>query len=160
MSEGCTLAEYARHRGVTQQAVSMAIRDGRLHDSIDSSNPKRLRIADIDAADREWDEKSDNTRKPNGAGQFGAQLQENAAREKHFRALLAELDYKKRAGELVPADEARAAVIEKFTAVKTKLLGIPARIKQRLPHIELADVQVIDELVRETLEDLANGDES
>lgn len=67
-----------------------------------------------------------------------------------------ELALEKQKGQLVAVEEARAAVIDRFTVVKTKLLGLPARVKQRLPHVGADDVRVIDSLVREALEDLAD----
>jgi len=40
---------------------------------------------------------------------------------------------------------------------RTHLLGLPTRAKQRLPHLSNADLGVLDGLVRESLEELADG---
>jgi hypothetical protein len=80
-----------------------------------------------------------------------------AARRAAALADIAELDVQVRKGELVAVDEARGDVIERFTVVKTKILGVPSRVKQRLPHVSADDVRVIDDFLREALEELADG---
>jgi phage terminase Nu1 subunit (DNA packaging protein) len=39
-------------------------------------------------------------------------------------------------------------------AARTKLLGLPSRAKQRLPHLTPADLATLDRLIREALEEL------
>jgi hypothetical protein len=78
-----------------------------------------------------------------------------SAREKHWRAELAELNYKQRAGELVNAAEMTAAMADAFSTVRTKLLGLPSKAKQQLPHLTLAELATLDEIVREALEGLS-----
>ena len=52
----------------------------------------------------------------------------------------------------------RADLIAKYTVVKTRILGVPARAAQRAPHIAAEMVPLIDDLLREALEELANDD--
>lgn len=80
-----------------------------------------------------------------------------AARREAIKRETEALELALRKGELIPADQARSDVVDLFTTVKTKLLGVAARVKQRLPHIAHEDVREIDSLVREALEDLASG---
>jgi phage terminase Nu1 subunit (DNA packaging protein) len=60
-----------------------------------------------------------------------------------------------RAGELVD----KAALVREFTryiaTCKTRLEGLPTKIKNRLPHLPIHDVLVIDGLIRDALEALA-----
>lgn len=77
-----------------------------------------------------------------------------SAREKHFRAKLAELKYRERAGELVEAAVVTAQLVDAITICRTKLLGLPSKAKQRLPHLTLEDLAAIDAIVREALEEL------
>lgn len=79
-----------------------------------------------------------------------------AARRESATADLTELDLAERRGELVGAGAARAEVIERFTIVKTRILGVPTRVAQRLPHVAVEVVPVLDELLREALEELAD----
>lgn len=83
-------------------------------------------------------------------------LAEASAREKHWRAELAALKYKQAAGELVSADEIRGLLVDEFTRIRTQLMGVPSKIKTRLPHLALQDLTVVDELLREVLEELSN----
>lgn len=52
----------------------------------------------------------------------------------------------------------RADLIAKYTVVKTRILGVPARAAQRAPHVAAEVVPLIDDLLREALEELANDD--
>lgn len=84
---------------------------------------------------------------------------ESRARREAALADMAELEVAERRGELVPVAEARADVVARFTLVRTRLLGVPARAAQRLPHLAGEVVPVVDALVREALEELAlDGD--
>lgn len=177
-----SLRAYAKRRGVSAESVSKAIAAGRLKDSVVrvGGAPK---IADPDLADREWEantrQRVDHRAGPGGAtlpvGEpsavaTGSEADELAnyyvsrarreaamARKEAALADMAEIDVLERKGELVPVAEARARVIDKFTIVKTRILSVPSRVAQRLPHMTPADVQVMDDFLREALEELADG---
>lgn len=169
-----TQAAYARRRGVSREAVSRAIKKGRLRESLVQVGRRKM-IADPELADREWDATTDLTRAPH---QVKARASERAAggaagpadidagvydlavevaREKFWKANLAELEYRTKAGELVAVVEVEEKFVDAVTAAKTKLLGIAARVRQRMPHIAAEDIRAIDDLVREALEDLSHG---
>lgn len=182
-SEPISLRAYAKRRGVSVEAVSRAITRGRLLNSVTriAGVPK---IADPELADQEWDANTDLSRAPDavkaraaaGSGatagdvgpgddfegeseaQAGRELAAASAREKHWRAQTAELNYKVRAGELVNAKEMAAAMADAFSTVRTKLLALPSQAKQRLPHLTLDDLATLEELVREDLDALSSGD--
>lgn len=90
---------------------------------------------------------------PDDQGEAAA-LAKASAREKHFRAKLAELKYRERAGELVEAAGIQAQLVDTITTCRTKLLGLPSKAKQRLPHLTLEDLATIEAIVREALEEL------
>lgn len=166
-----SLREYARRRGVSAEAVSKAITAGRLKESVVTVGGKP-KIGDVELADREWEA---NTRpridQPRPAAPAPAAAADAAdvpdynvsralreaaaARREAALADMAEIEVAEMRGELVPVAEARADVIGKFTVVKTKILGVPTRIAQRLPHLAAEVVPVVDELLREALEELA-----
>lgn len=139
--------------------MSKAIKVGRLSACIERNDRGQPKIRDAAAADAEWDK---TTKPPPVAseptGEEDYNYAEESAREKHWKANLAKLEYETKAGELVRADEARGVVLDRFTEVRTKLLGLPVRIKQRIPHLSAEDVHEIDAVVREALEGLARGD--
>ena len=56
------------------------------------------------------------------------ELQKSRALKEHWKALLAELEFKERSGELVPAKDVTDANFEKARMIRDQLLNIPARI--------------------------------
>jgi phage terminase Nu1 subunit (DNA packaging protein) len=165
--------EYARHRGVSQAAVSRAISQGRLVKSVNA----RGSIVDPALADREWDAATDLSKAPSyvrerAAGRAGSTggappgapnssgtpgtLAENNAAKAYWQARQAELDYREAAGELVPAAEVEREWADILSRVRTKLLAVPSRAKAELPHLDVADIAKLERLVREALEDLSS----
>lgn len=63
-----------------------------------------------------------------GSDGKGYVTKEEQARLTHFKAQMAELDYKEKAGELVPAGVVEESWCEMVAAAKAKLLALPARI--------------------------------
>jgi hypothetical protein len=82
-----------------------------------------------------------------------------AARREAALADVAELDAAERKGELVPVVDARDEVIAAYTIARTRLLGVPSRLAQRLPHLAGEVVPVLDDLLREALEELSVDEE-
>jgi len=80
-----------------------------------------------------------------------------AARHARLQADLAELTLAERRGEMIPIAQARRDVMERYATVKTRLLGVPRLVAQRFPHLAAELVPVLDELLRESLEELASG---
>ena len=155
-----SLRAYAKRRGTSVQAVSVAIKAGRLSLSVVRTGgvPK---IADPDLADREWDA---NTRpridvEANATSRdyavSRAAREAAAVRRELAAAEVAELELRQLKGELIEASDAAARFVEVVTAAKTKLLGLPVRARQRLPHLSADDVRTLDDLVRQALEELA-----
>ena len=169
-----SLRAYAEQRGVSPEAVSKAIAAGRLRESVVTveGEPK---IRDPRLADSEWEAntrpRADRpvapaapaapvARQPAGEDipdymVSRARREAAAARREAAQADLAELDVAQRTGEFVPVAEARADVIDKFTTVTTRILGVPSRVAQRLPRLAAEVVPVLDSLLREALEELA-----
>jgi phage terminase Nu1 subunit (DNA packaging protein) len=171
-----SLTAYAKRRGVSAMAVSNAVKTGRLVASVArvKGQPK---IRDAVLADREWDANTDLSKapgyvkqrgadRPRGPGRppkqddddqvrLGMSLADASAAEKVWKARIAELDFLERSSALVDAKEMTAKLVDVYTRCRTKLLGIPTRVKQQLPELSIRDVAAVDGLVRETLEELA-----
>lgn len=86
---------------------------------------------------------------------------ESRARTEHLKAELLELDRKQKEGVLVKAEEVELKWVEIVTLARTKILGIPTKAKQRIPDLDTDAVSMLEDIVRETLEDLSEsvGDE-
>ena len=160
-----TVSAYARHRaakgldGATRRAVQVAIESGRLSASL--TEDKKIR--DPLEADAEWAQTTSSDRVPltgptapaNEDRPTSNPLAEARARREAAQASLREMELAKKLGELVPAKDVEARLVQVFTGCKTKLLGIPARARQRDPSLSAQQIATIEALVREALEDLA-----
>lgn len=169
-SKGISLRAYAARRGVSPMAVTYAIRSGRLSRSVGRRPSGFPTIVDPDLADREWAENTDQMKaagslaKPNAGGASehevdpddGPSFAEAAAREKLARARLAELEYQERVGRLVDVNQVMAVFTERITRCRTRLLGVPSKLKSLRPNIDRDALVTLDALIRETLEEVAN----
>jgi hypothetical protein len=87
----------------------------------------------------------------------GMTLSEASAAEKLWKARMAELQYREKAGELVNAKDVSMRLEGVFTTCRTRLLGVPSRARQAIPSLTVADITALEDLVREALEELAAG---
>lgn len=187
-----SLAEYARHRGVTKAAVTFAIRDGRIQTVTDHAGKRRI---DSELADEQWrlntaqtggltmSERVEERAAPPPAplsptgGQVGfdekmlllpekPEITMNGAdnsyararaHKEHYLSKQAELDYLESAGKLVDVATIQKEWNAVATTVRTKVLGIPSKAKQRIPDLTNEQYLAIEKLVRESLEDLSGG---
>jgi phage terminase Nu1 subunit (DNA packaging protein) len=61
------------------------------------------------------------------------------------------------AGKLVDREEFMQLVMKNISEAKTRLLAVPSKAKARVPTLTPADIVALDDLIREALEDIANG---
>lgn len=179
-------AEHRAARGLPGQsknAVSKAIKRGCLVRSVVRNHRGEPKIADPSLADREWAAGTDHSKAPASVKALAAprprpppapaapspqgdddvteptdlNLALESAREKFWKAHLAELEFKKRSGELVDAVEMKAEIDDAFTRVRARLLGVPTRARQQLPELTPQHIATIDSLIREALDELVVG---
>lgn len=85
---------------------------------------------------------------------------ESRARSEFEKANLLELERRQKEGLLVPRKDVELTWAQVITTAKTKLLGVPSRAKQRIPHLTLEEIEIINVLMREALEELSGeGDD-
>lgn len=177
MSKLVGLREYARHKGVQAGAVSLAENSGRLNKSVVRDENGKFLGINLELADQEWEANTDADKKPithrktmkKGSddsptpGDLDSDsvpvLSVANARAKHWDAKLRRLKYLAAARELVNASEVQSVYVSRIIACKTRLLAIPSRFKQQFPDITMGELDGLDALIRETLEDLAAGNE-
>ena len=163
-----TRVEAAKLLGVTKEAVYNAIKKGRI-----TSYPgkKGVPMLDADTLVKDWNrntqrpvsvkipDKPPADRKPEArmsrTQEYIPDYDESRARTEYLKAELLELDRQTKAGKLVPVDEVEAKWIEVITLARGKMLGIPSKAKQRIPDLDSAAMACLEDIVRETLEDLA-----
>ena len=80
------------------------------------------------------------------------------ARHEQFKADLAQLELKKKSGELIPVDEVVRDWGQMITACKTRLLALPSKISPRLPGCD--DVREMEQIIKseilEALDELSS----
>jgi len=82
-------------------------------------------------------------------GEAYALLAKAKTKREHYLAQMAELDYKKAAGELIPADEVARVWEAKIYTAKGRLLALPARLAPELLH--LGELRAIETTIRDAL---------
>lgn len=80
------------------------------------------------------------------------------ARSEYEKANLLELDRKTKEGQLLRRDDVMQAWNQAVNLTRVKLLGVPSTVKQRIPHLEVEEIEVITGLIREALDELAGGE--
>jgi phage terminase Nu1 subunit (DNA packaging protein) len=148
---------FARRVGVDEAQVRKAIRTGRLERCLGRWQG-RVVIADVALADREWRENQDPAKAPTPGRGRRSTVADARRRVLDLQAAKLQQDYDLRAGTLVAIDEVETRLTPMILQARNQLLGLPAHAKQRLPHLTPADLAVLDQLVREALEELAAGD--
>lgn len=151
---------YARHRGVTHRAVQVAIATGRIS-TVDGK-------VDPEVADREWRARTDETKvhnsvsgnphqrrvqdappmpagskaEPDPAGAAGAKGYAAArTASESVRARLLMLEYKKKSGEVVPAEDVRVGAFNAARRARDLLAAIPDRVAPVLVGLPSDDIQ-------------------
>ncbi len=168
-----TRSEAAKEMGVTVQAVYGAIKEGRLTAMEDSRGKI---VINSDTMKDEWTQKSafKRMRKAQEASQSLKQptkkvrnskthesipeYEESKARTEHLKAELLELDRKQKEQLLVSAAEVKNSWAQIISLARTKVLGIPSKAKQRIPDLDTSAMTCLEDIVRESLEDLANSE--
>lgn len=171
-----TFSEYAKHRGVSAPAVTQAIQKGRIVAHVDE-NGRRYLLAE--EADEQWMQRTDSERgvpaqqraraeEAEEATQPRAQqpaadnpnippLYQSKAIKEAFFARAAKLKYETDMGKLVPAEEVQRRWLSIVSLARTKILGIPSKTRQRSPEMTNEQYAILEDVVRESLEELADG---
>ena len=80
------------------------------------------------------------------------------ARSEYEKANLLELDRKAKEGLLLRREDVELAWSSAVNIPRTRLLGVPSTAKQRIPHLEVEEVELLTTLIREALDELAAGE--
>jgi phage terminase Nu1 subunit (DNA packaging protein) len=166
VSESVGYREYARRRGCSLGAVQRAVKSGRIKDGVIRDERGRPRILP-DLADAEWQANTLSDREPasarakrergsmkkaSGASAYQAAQTEVA----QLRARRERLDYAVRAGNLVDARAVENTWTEILIVTRTRILGVPAKVKQRYPDVDRQLLATLDGEIRAALEQLAD----
>lgn len=83
---------------------------------------------------------------------------ESRKRSEYERANLLELERQQKEKMLLRREDVEQAWNGAVNITRTKVLGVPSRAKQQIPHLSPDEVELIRDLLREALEELAAGE--
>ena len=161
-----SFADLAKMKGVSRSAVSQKKRAGILNGAIVNVNGKD--VLNKDEALRLWETNMvphlSQLTKVEGDNRKTTNTEEipdfNTSRSKReaMMARLAEIDVEEREKVLVSAAEVKSSWAQIISLARTKVLGIPSKAKQRIPDLDTSAMTCLEDIVRESLEDLASSD--
>lgn len=130
MAKPLSLRAYAKHRGVTLQAVQKAIATGRIA-TVTTAGKKGI---NPDQADRQWDATTDPgmQRGQKQPTETSSTFQQARAMREAYLAKVAKLVYEERIGKLVSAEKVKAEAFEAARMTRDAILNLPNRISHEL----------------------------
>jgi len=156
-------SQAARLKNVTPQAVYKAINQGRVTPVVDNDGKVML---DKDAFETDWEKtyhpnqmkKANNYHKPRQKAVISdiPAYEESRARTEHLKAELLDIERKQKEQQLVDSKQVQAKWLEVISIAKNKVLGIPSKAKQRIPELDVSAMNCLEDIVRESLEEIAN----
>ena len=155
-------SEAARLKKVSPQAVYKAINQGRVTPVVDNDGKVML---DKDAFEIDWEKsyrplpvKKNNYHRPSvkAVSSDIPAYEESRARTEHLKAELLDIERKQKEQQLVDSKQVQAKWLEVISIAKNKVLGIPSKAKQRIPELDVSAMNCLEDIVRESLEEIAN----
>jgi len=159
--QNCNQSEFARMNGWARSYVTELKKAGRLVMTEDgkvdieaslirideTADPNRRDVKERHAEARS-DPKAATQKKPNGQKKVAEDQEritfaDGKAKEQHYRALQAELDYNKTIGELVGRAEMKSAVADMVMAFRQEAENLPHRISADLVGKDVNDIRAI-----------------
>lgn len=83
---------------------------------------------------------------------------ESRARSEFEKANLLELERRQKERLLVARKDVELTWATVVSTARTKILGVPSRVKQRIPHLSLEELEIISAIIREALQEIADQD--
>jgi len=161
-----SFADLAKLKNVSRSAVSQKKRAGILDGAIVNVNGKD--VLNKDEALRLWETNMvphiSKLTKVEGDNRKTTNTEEipdfNTSRSKReaMMARLAEIDVEEREKVLVSAAAVKSSWAQIISLARTKVLGIPSKAKQRIPDLDTSAMTCLEDIVRESLEDLASSE--
>lgn len=88
-----------------------------------------------------------------GSGEDSGQKQKWETHFRQYRALTAEIEYRKKLGELVTREEVEDGRVQRILTIKKALLGLPDRLA---PQVVNLDIKKAKEIIRIRIEEIIN----
>lgn len=98
----------------------------------------------------------DNLATPGSGGRLPT-VTESRAMTEAYKAGMAQLDYLEKRGQLVDAEEFRLRFAGMIKSAQSKIMAVPGKAKSRIPTLTVADIEMLEDLLSEAMEELADG---
>lgn len=155
-------AEAARALNISPQAINQAINEGRIQTKKAANGREMI---ELDGLRERY--AATTQRKITGATikdspkarkhEEVPDYNESRARTEFLKAELLELERAEKESRLVDAADVAKRWGELIAIARTKILGVPSKAKQRIPDFPQDAFVILEDIVREALEDLADG---
>lgn len=119
------------------------------------ADPDKLRPVEIRTAPRQPDRPAVAPPPPDQEPEDLPDYNTSRARSEFEKANLLELQRKTQEGLLLRREDVEQATGKAVNMARTKVLGVPSRAKQQIPHLSAEEVELLRELLREALEELS-----
>jgi phage terminase Nu1 subunit (DNA packaging protein) len=60
-------------------------------------------------------------------------------------------------GDTIAAADVKAKWVAILTAIRSRILSVPSRVRMRAPHLTRAEIEIVDAELRDALEEAAHG---
>ena len=158
---GLSIRKYATLRGVTEGAVRKAISSGRI-------TPNEDGTIDVDRADREWEENTDEAKQNLMVAIDNHTPKKDAnsytkikTAHELYKAQLTQLALQEKKGQLIQKEMVKAQVLQLSRQVRDSWMNWPSRVSALMAaelNIEEHQLHVIlERYVREHLNDIGDG---
>ena len=169
MAKLVTRTALAERLGVSPQTISNAVADGRIKKGV-STSPDGAKMFKPLIAEREYLATTKTAKARHVGDDFVGRLEIcdpivgtpdrfiSDARKAAADADIAEIKLAQMREELVPAADVASAWGKIIANTRAKILSLPSKAKGRIPHLSIAEIGILDALVYEALEELAEED--
>jgi hypothetical protein len=174
--KGAELIREQTGRSCTRQNLEKLCKQGRLPASTASTAPVRVRAASLVAeylskvdprqsvrerpgiAQAVLDREPVSAPPPPPSGDSPDKLPdytESKKKTEYEKGLILELERKQKEGTLLAKEEVERAWANAIGKVKSRILAVPSAAKQRIPHLDPEEVEILKDMLREALFELA-----
>lgn len=96
------------------------------------------------------------SREPPDPDNPASQFARYRAESERYKAELQRLEFEKAIGKLVDAEDVSKTLVKMVSDAKTRMLALPSQAKQQIPHLSKDDVLLLEDMIRQALEELGN----
>ena len=155
-------AEAARALNISPQAINQAINEGRIQTKKAANGREMIELDGLRERYAATTQRkiTGATIKDSPKGRKHEEVpdyNESRARTEFLKAELLELERAEKEARLVDASDVAKKWGELIAIARTKILGVPSKAKQRIPDFPQDAFVILEDIVREALEDLADG---